>query len=126
MSQEELKGATFINATCKSISQLYMSIDYVFPGKVYDSAAPSRKTNHSLVHYVKQLLSFVFNTKMKQLLSSISMAPKKTLQSVFSVESMAILVNSGDLDDALIQALEYNIPLLQIVILSELGEKVIK
>jgi hypothetical protein len=54
------------------------------------------------------------------------MVPKKTLQSVFSVESMAILINSGDLDDALTQALEYNIPLLQIVILSEQGEKVIK
>jgi hypothetical protein len=126
MSQGEWKGDTFLNATGKNIPQLYTPIDYVFPGKVYDSTAPSRKTNHSLVHYVKQLLSFVFNTKMKQLLSSISMVPKKTLQSVFSVESMAILINSGDLDDALTQALEYNIPLLQIVILSEQGEKVIK
>lgn len=42
------------------------------------------------------------------------------------MQSMAILVNSGDLDDALNQALEYNIPLLQVVILSEEGEIVIR
>jgi len=34
---------------------------------------------------------------------------------------MAILSNSFDLDDALFRAKEYNIPLLQVVILSEKG-----
>ena len=39
---------------------------------------------------------------------------------------MAILSNSFDLDNALTRSQEYNIPLLQIVILSEKGEQIIK
>lgn len=56
----------------------------------------------------------------------MSMKSKRTLQSVYSEESLAILTNSADLDDALVQAQQYNIPLLQVVILTEEGEKVIK
>lgn len=79
MSQEDWKGETFTNNKGKNIPQLYVLTDYVVPGKKYSTSVPSLKRNHSLSHYIKELLSFIFNSKMKQLFSSISMKPKKTL-----------------------------------------------
>lgn len=54
------------------------------------------------------------------------MKPKRSLMSVYKEESLTILTNSLNLDDALTQAQEYNIPLLQVVMLSEEGEKIIR
>ena len=66
-------------------------------------------------------MTYVLSSKFKQLLSTINLKPQKTLQNVFSSESLAILSNSFDLDHALTRAQEYNIPLLQIVILTPEG-----
>jgi hypothetical protein len=71
-------------------------------------------------------MSYVLTAKFKQLLSTINLKPKRTLQSVYSQESMAILSNSFDLDDALTRAQEYNIPLMQVVILTEAGEQTVR
>lgn len=79
MSQEGWKGDTFTNNTGKIIRQLYIPTDFMVPGKIYGASMLHRKRNHSLAHYVKELLSFIFNSQMKQIFSSISMKPKKTL-----------------------------------------------
>lgn len=85
---------------------------------MYQAPISNYQKNHSLLYYIKQLLSSILTTKAKQLLSTISLNSRKTLQTVYSEESLAILTNSIDLDDALSQAQEYNIPLLQVLILT--------
>jgi hypothetical protein len=45
---------------------------------------------------------------------------------MYAKESLAILSNSIDLHNAICKAQEYNIPLIQILILSEAGEKTVK
>lgn len=126
MEYDGIKGESFLNSTGKSIPQIYKPLDYTVPGKVYQVPVSNYKKNHSLLHYIKQLLSSLLTTKTKQFLSTISLNSRRTLQSVYSEESMAILTNSIDLDDALSQAQEYNIPLLQVLILTAEGERVIK
>lgn len=84
MEEDHLKGETFVNATGKTIPQIFINLDYTVPGKVYKPPMPNGKSNHSLFHYVKQLLSSVISSKFKQFVSSISLDSKKTLQSTYS------------------------------------------
>lgn len=60
------------------------------------------------------------------MLSAITFQQKKTLHSVYKRESLAILSNSIDLHAAICKAQEYNIPLFQVCILSEAGEKLVR
>jgi hypothetical protein len=61
--------------------------------------------------------------ELKHLLSTITFQQRRTLHSVYRQESLAILSNSQDLHAAICKAQEYNIPLLQIAILTRHGEK---
>jgi hypothetical protein len=96
------------------------------PGKVYPSISLSRKESHSLLTYGRRLLTFVLSIELKKLLSTITFQRKRTLHSAYRQESLAILSNSQDLHAAICKAQEYNIPLLQISILTPTGEAVVR
>jgi len=64
--------------------------------------------------------------ELKHLLSTITFQKKRTLHSVYRQESLAILSNSQDLHAAICKAQEYNIPLLQICIITPIGEATAK
>lgn len=83
--------------------------------------SPSRKESHSLLTYGRRLLSFVLSIELKHLLGALTFQQKRTLHSAYRQESLAILSNSQDLHAAICKAQEYNIPLLQILILTEIG-----
>jgi hypothetical protein len=64
--------------------------------------------------------------ELKHLMSTITFRKTRTLHSVYRQESLAILSNSQDLHAAICKAQEYNIPLLQICIITPLGEATAK
>lgn len=126
MEEDPLRQASFINATGQKITQLFYPHNFTVSGKVYETSRLDRKNSHSVLFYIKDLMAYVLSAKFKELVSSITQTPRRTLQSVYSGESMVILSNSFDLESALTTAQQYNIPLLQIVILTLEGEQTVK
>jgi hypothetical protein len=59
-------------------------------------------------------------------MAAITFQQIRTLHSVYKKESLAILSNSIDLHAAICKAQEYNIPLLQVAILTKEGEEVVR
>ena len=79
-----MKKSTFSNSTGQSITQIYTPLDFVVPGNVYDPPVVDRKNQHSILHYIKELLTYILSSKIKQFLSTVNLQPKRTLQSVYS------------------------------------------
>lgn len=101
-------------------------MSYIVPGKKYPSQTSNNKQSHSLFHYGRRLLSFLLSLEMHQFFTFIKLRKVKTLHAMYSSSSLAILSNSIDLHNAICKAQEYNIPLIQILILTPEGEQIVK
>lgn len=122
MQQQEY----FTNAIGQPIPQLYKTLSYELPASHCPAPLPSSKDGHSILQYAGRLLSMVFSVHARQLWSLVRFRSKRTLQSQFKDESLAILAHSSDLKQAAHKAQEYHIPLLQILITSPEGETAVK